>query len=80
MIYLVTSMYYWECIPGENRTLCGRIKRVAEECWKQGVISYENKAGAIDTARQYKACVIRETQRGEHWYYELLINFENKDG
>lgn len=80
MIYLVTSMHYWEYIPSENRTLCGRIKRVAEECWKQGTVCHENKAGAIDKARQLKACVIRETQRGEYWDYELLINFEKPNG
>ncbi len=80
MIYLVADQFYWESIPGENRTLCGRIKRIDKEFRKNGTIPYENKAGAIDTARQYKVCVIRETHRGENWDYELLINFEKPNG
>jgi len=80
MIYLVADIYYWESIPGENRTLCGRVKRVDRESRKNGTISYENKADAIDTARRYKVCVIRESNRGENWDYELLINFEKPNG
>jgi len=80
MIYLVADYFYWERIPGENRTLCGRIKRVGERQTHQATIGYTNKAGAIEIACRHKVCVIRETQRGENWDYELLINFEKPNG
>lgn len=80
MIYLVADHFYWECIPGENRTLCGRVKRVEKRQRHYNTVRHIGKASAVADARQRKECVIRESNRGENWDYELLINFEKPNG
>lgn len=80
MIYLVAYQSFWRRLPAENRTLCGRVKRLEVRASHYGVLEYYDKAVAVGAAKKYNATVIRESNRGENWDYELLINFEKPNG